>query len=281
MKATFRVLHFILNFLPALSWAASDPGATQCIEKFLEANRKTSDYQAHLVKKEWDPQGGLLHDDQIEITVARTKKYVQLKYLNSGDSGVRNNGMKVEYSGTEKLKVKLGSANVLGFLKHSAASALIGDSISIFDSQALDGEIFTINRTGFDFLALILSKNLESAKTSSEGGFKLVTPGTCQVRYLPHISGKKTVSLQPADSIFDLEEKLGTLGYIILQENKDQFGSLRDVFVRQKPVQISVPASFYEVQFDLNAETDLLDRFQIFQAGQKIGDYQFSDVKKL
>ncbi len=274
---------FVVLFFSFLSdsRAASDPSAIVCIEKFIEANRKLPDYEAVLLKKEWDIQGRELHDEKIEVTVSRSKNRVQMKYMNSGATGIRNNGMKVEYSGSEKLKIKLGSTNVLGFFANSAASALIGDSMSIFDARALEGEVFTINRTGFDFLAWILSKSLESVKSSSEGGFSLGAPGTCKVKYIPHLSGKTQVTLQPSDSIFELEHQLGTLAYIIFQENRDQFDSLRDVFVRKKPVKISVPKSFYEVHFEFNATTSLLDHFQIFQEGHVIGDYYFSSVKAL
>ncbi len=232
-----------------------------------------------VAKKEWDLKGNLVHDENLELTVVRSKKRVKIKYTDRGDTGIRNNGMTVEYQGTEKLKVQLGSVSGFGFIAHAAAGALIGDSMSIFDARALEGEIFTINRSGFGFLGLVLGLGLESAKTSAEGGFSLVTPGTCQVRYRPHLSGDRKVLLQPTDSIFELEEKLGTLAYIIWQENLTQFNSFRDVFVRQKPMEVSIPKSFYETEFQFSTITHLPERFQLFQQGRRLGDYHFTEVQ--
>jgi hypothetical protein len=281
MTSKSKCIFLVLFLYSSLAFGANDPVAVQCIEKFIEASQKLDHFQALLNKKEWDPKGNLLHDDQVELTVSRSKKRVQLKYLNRGDSGVRNNGMKVEYNGTEKLKIELGSTNVLGFFMHSAASAIIGDSLSIFDSQVLDGEIFTINRTGFDFLASVLRMGLKETQGTPDGGFNLVKPGTCRVQYSPHFIGKTPVTVQPKDSIFELEERFGVLAYIIYQENRDQFSSFRDLFVREKPMKISIPKSFYETEFEFNLTTHLPEDFQMYQGRQKIGDYRFMNIKSL
>ena len=281
MKSLKSILLLPSLFLISFVAHASDPAAVQCVEQFLEANKSASHYKTHLAKKEWNLQGGLLHDDQIEMSVSRSPVRVQLTYLNRGDTGIRNNGMRVEYDGSEKLKIKLGSTNVLGFLAHSAASAVIGDSMSIFDARALEDEIFTINRSGFDFLALVLGKHLDSTKTSTQGGLTLTATGTCRVKYAPHLTGHTEVTLQPSDSVFEWEEKLGTLAYIIWQENREKFGSMRDLLIRQKPVTISIPKGFYDTTFDFNPVTHLPDHFSLYQQGKLIGDYHFNDVQKL
>lgn len=282
MKYNLRFLTLIVSLsYSSVAHAGADPVSAQCIEQYVAATKALTHYSTVIAKKEWDLKGGLVHDEKLQATISRPKNYVQLKYLNSGDTGIRNNGMKVEYNGSETLKIKLGSTNFLGFFAHTAASAVIGDSMNMFDSKALEDEIFTINRTGFDFLAMILDKGLHSVKGSADGGFSLVEPGTCHLKYLPHHTGKWEVNIQPTDSIFDLEEKYATVAYIIFQSNKTQFSSLRDVFVRKKPMKVSIPIGFFETDVVFNPTNHLADQFRIYQDGRLIGEYHFTEFKSL
>ncbi len=281
MLIRFFAFSFLSFVVGVNVYAASDPLAIQCAEKFREASKKMSDYKVNILKREWDLKGDLVHDEKLEAIVSRPKRLVQLKYMNSGATGIRNNGMTVTYTGVEKLKIELGSVRGFGFIAHGAAAAVIGDSMSMFDSMVLEDEIFTINRTGFDFLSMILGKGIEAARTSTEGGFSIKTPGTCEIKYSPHIQGQVQVTLQPSESLFDLEEKYGTMAYILFQENRSKFDSLRELFVRKKPVEISIPKSFYETHMKFNPTTFLLDEFQMFQNGRRIADYVFSELKPL
>jgi hypothetical protein len=280
-----RYFGFTLAALTAVSsfaQASSDPRAVQCVEDFLSHYRNLKSYQTRLIKNEWNEKGKALHSEKIGLTFSKPHE-VEFKYLNEGNTGIRNNGMTVAYKNGDEVSIRLGSTAGLGFLVKGVASLIVGDHTSLYDSKVLEDEIFTLNRAGFDFLAFALDKHLPAIKTSEKGGVKMINgekaDAGCTIKYTPEVEGEEIVDLKPEDSVRAIEEKYGTLAYLIYRKNTDEFDSLRDLFVRDKETKIHVPKSFMEFDLTLDPVTKLPTHFVLYNDGKKIGDYGFQDTQ--
>jgi hypothetical protein len=277
-RKKWQLICYLLQIftLPSLH-AASDPQAIRCAQDFLNRYSKIKNYDSVLEKKEWDLEGELLHDEKIQLTFEKPKK-ITLKYLNEGNTGIRNNGMTLRYVSGETVSIQLGETRGLGFLVNGPASLAIGDSLSIFDSRVLENEIFIINRSGFDLLAHTLKAYLPSLNQTETGGLQL-TGSPCQLEYFPHLPGEVAISLEPQDSIEQIEEKFGTLGYFIYQRNRDQLDSIRDLYVREKKMTLQIPKSFPRFQITLGKKTQLPEHIVFFLNDKKVGQYHFEYLK--
>ncbi|MCM2282150.1 MAG: hypothetical protein NDI61_09925 [Bdellovibrionaceae bacterium] len=253
-----------------------DSEAIRCIEKFVAKYESIGGYTSRMLKAE------RLSDSRkttqtIEIR-ARGDRWIQLKYLDRGKTGVRNNGMTVTFDGTESLKIEWGSSTGLGFLVNGPAQWMSGNSVSIFSSRVVDEEIFTVNRAGFGFLAAALKRHLPSLKASELGRLR-VQPGTCQLEYRTQSDKFDSVEITGRDSVFQIEEKFGTLAYLIYRNHSDKFSKLSDVFKAQRATRVRVPREFASFDLVLDQKTDLPSRFVLYWKSDVVGDYQFSEIR--
>jgi hypothetical protein len=84
--------------------------------------------------------------------------------------------------------------------------------------------------------------------------------------------------VEPNDSIFDLEERYGTLAYAIFLNNP-HFHSFRNLFVRKNKTTIKIPYSFLSFELSLDMTTKLPKKFTLYHGGKMIVDYEFSDTQ--
>lgn len=225
-------------------------------------------------KQEFDSNGRLRRDELIEV-IDTKPNHITYTFRNEGNTGVRNNGMRLEYTGSGNLGLKLGEARGLGFLVHGPASVTLGSSISITAEQVVEDEIFTINRAAFRYLATALQFHLAALKNSEIGGVNS-REGKCRIHYSRHAEGLTAVKLLPADSIFALEERHGTLAYLIFHYNKEVFGRFYNLFHRKSEITVQIPTWFFDFDLDLAPDTNLPERFVLYIDGKKLGEYGFS-----
>jgi hypothetical protein len=83
---------FILTFFQTLAFAAVDPTAYDCVQKYVAKYERISGYRTFLKKLEWDGRKQL-NDQYIEVLVLKPKQIV-FTYRNEGNTGIRNNGMR-------------------------------------------------------------------------------------------------------------------------------------------------------------------------------------------
>lgn len=250
---------------------------TQCFEGFIDNYAQLNSYKGTLHKKEWKTHGELVHDEKIEVSFYKPHK-LQLRYLNEGSSGIRNNGMTVEYNGGKTVKITLGKPKFFGALTNGVASLVIGDELPLYDSKVLDDEIFTINHGGFGYLVDAIKK--VGAEVRSNPEFKFVgsvTQDQCTVEYPLQSKPGAYLELKPEDSIFKIEETHRTLAYFIFDANRDQFSSFTDLFVRTKPMKIRFPHQLIYFTLTLNRKTNLPERISIREKDTLIAEYVYSE----
>lgn len=264
----------ILNlWLSASVSAATDPAALKCVEDSLDEYDKILSYKAIINKKEWEKNK--LRTEQ-KISVEHTKpSATKITFLNQGNTGIKNNGMVIEYHGKDSMKVQLGSTRGLGFLAKGAAQLAVGDEISLIDSQALDDEYFTVNRVPFTHLTRMLKKNMESLKNAKDGGLALYGEG-CKIRYTKHTDTviEKTITSQY--TIFSAEEEYGTLAFLLLPINRDQFSDLFDLLNHSKGKKIKIPLWYPEMEIELDAKNKLPSRLAFYAEGKPLAEYTYS-----
>ena len=259
------------------SQGALNAALFQCFEGFVETYAELSSYQGILQKKEWRTNGSLVHDEKLEISFQKPH-HLKLKYLNEGSSGIRNNGMTVEYRGGKTVKINLGKPKFFGALSNGVASLVVGDELSLFDPKVLDDEIFTINHGGFGYLVGAIKKVGAELKSNPE--FKVigsVTPEHCTVEYPLQSKSNTFFDLKPEDSIFRIEEDHRILAYFLYDANRDQFSSFTDLFVRTKPMRIRFPDQKVDLTLVLNRKTQLPEKIALKQDQNLIAEYQYSD----
>lgn len=278
----YLLQNLLLSDLPSF---ASQPPASlttqdslfQCFEGFINTYQSLSSYQGILQKKEWKINGDLVHDEKIEVSFKKPSS-LKLKYLNEGSSGIRNNGMTVEYEGGKTVKIHLGKPKLFGALSHGVASLIVGGDLSLFDPKVLDDEIFTVNHGGFGYLVEAMKKVGAEIKSNPE--FRFVgemTPDQCSVEYPLQSKTNVFLDLKPEDSIFKIEEANRTLAYFIYDANRDQFSSFRDLFVRSKPMRVRFPDQQVTLNLVLNRKTRLPEKISLRQNDSLIAEYQYRE----
>ena len=260
------------------AFAKMDSDAVKCVENFLNAFEKVQTYKTVMHKVEYGDKKRIIHDETVEVVSKKLQRFVSYTYLNEGSTGIRNNGMRLEYNGDSKLKINFGNAHGLGNLVHGPAVALIGDHIQIDHELVLEDELFTINRAGFGVLASIIRKNLNALKKSEKGGVQSITPGSCSLRYTKHTDESEEITISPTDSIFDLEDRMGTFAYMIFFENRFELARIYNLFHRKEPMKLTVPHWFLDFEVDFDKTTKMPTRFTLYRDGEKLGDYRFTDT---
>lgn len=263
----------ISNLGGHLVLAASDAKAIACAEGFVSKYNSLKGYQTVMTKREYS-KGKIINDEMIGLTEIKPSKII-FEYLNRGSTGIKNNGMTVSYSGTEKLSLELGKTHGLGFLANGAASIVLGKSIDLTGKRTLDGEIFTINRAGFGYLAKALQYHLPDLKTTKMGGLTLDGPD-CSLRYSADKQTLQNVDITPESNLFDLEEKHGTLAYMLFWENRDHFNSFFDLFHRKSSMEIRIPEWFFDFHLTIDTKTNLPVEFILYIDQTKAGEYLFT-----
>ncbi len=252
----------------------SQPAAITCIENFLTAFGRITSYSGTLNKVEYTFSGQERRRDLLEI-YQETPLYTRVTYLTQGSTGIKNNGMIAEYDGSNLLKVKLGKSSGLGFLVNIPASLVVGNTLPIDGTHAMEDEYFTLNRAGLIPLAAILRTQLPSLKTTTQGGVT-VNPGTCKVHYTKHSNEIVSRTLQSKDSIFDLENEFGTLAFLILQFNKGQFSDLYDLFHRKKTHEIKIPKWFFDFDLEFDSATHLPTEIVFYLNSRALARYGYA-----
>ena len=279
----YLLQNFLLSSLPSFaSQTPAPPLSTQdslfqCFEGFIHTYQGLSSYQGILQKKEWKTNGDLVHHEKIEVSFKKPSS-LQLKYLNEGSSGIRNNGMTVEYNGGKTVKINLGKPKFFGALSNGVASLIVGGDLSLFDPKVLDDEIFTVNHGGFGYLVEAMKKVGSEIKSNPD--FKFVgnlTLDQCTVEYPLQSKTNAFLDLKPEDSIFKIEEANRTLAYFIYDANRDQFSSFTDLFVRNKPMRVRFPHQQVTLTLILNRKTRLPEKITLRQNDSLIAEYQYSD----
>jgi len=284
-SAVSRVL--LLSLALPMSWvlpiqahaaSLSEPQAIQCLENFISRYQPLSGYKTTVTKKEWNEKGEVSRNEKMEITNKKNNQ-IRIKYIDEGSTGIRNNGMTVTYSGGQEAEITLGEANFFGSFARNAAALIIGDKMNILHPKMIEDEILTLNRAGFDFLSQLIKRHLPYAREAKTGGVTLADGKACQVRYKPYAEGSDAVTLEPSQSIFDLEEKYGTLAYFIYRSNRAQFDSFADLFDRKKSVTISIPRGFSELDLDLDPVNYLPTKMVLKFNSKDVGSYSFENTE--
>ena len=269
---------YLILGLCQFSLAASSPEALQCITDFTKKfDEMSGGYRATMLKTEYiNSAKGVTH----KIEIRDSKKEIILKFLDEAYSGIKNNGMTIRYDSTALLKIKFGHSAGLGFLMNGAARLFAAKEIALTDSQALKGEVFTVNRAGLSYLAATLKKNLLQFQNGELGDLTLIE-APCKVRYKLHEAPVQIVDLKVGDSIFDIEEKFSTLAFILFKENEDQFKQFDLLFNRKKEIKMKISAGFTPFEIDIDPVKKMPTRFVLFLKDKIIGEYKFSDIESL
>lgn len=249
--------------------------AARCLEKFLVRHEALNSYSSRMKKVETLRTGEKSIQD-IEI-VARGEKYIQLKYMSRGSTGIRNNGMVVTFDGSDRLRVKLGSARNLGFFVNLPAKMFTGDTIAITDPAVVDDEIFTVNRAGFGYLARLLRRNWSAIRQGVMGNIK-VAPGTCNIEYRAHLDRLVTIEQRERESIFEFEEKHGSIAYILYLLNSGKQERFSSFLNSSKRRMLRVPIDVASFDLSLDPVSHLPSKFVLFWEDIKIGEYLFTDT---
>ncbi len=265
---------FLFSWFFALEASAqSQPEALSCVEKFIEKMASTKGYSLRMQKRELS--SGKWLEEPIEIW--SEGQQIKYKFVADGSTGIKNNGMTLIYNGTETLNIIWGEPTFLGAIANKAAKAVTGDTLQLLDSKTLKGEIFTLNRAGYRHLAACLKYHLPALKAADAGGLK--TEKGCKLKHTPPHVEYATVNLSPGVRIQDLEEKYGTFGYHIREVNAEKFPTLEALFKHTGEQEIRVPLFFLPFELDIDPETGFPSRLVIYLEGQKIGEYEFTQVK--
>ena len=267
----------IAVLIPHLALAQSSPEAMKCLEGFLKTFDKIQSYRVEVLKHESvDPKNPL--DDHVEITQDRTGA-TRISYLNKNSTGIKANGMEIDYDGrSDKMKVTFGQSYGFGSIVNGLAGIIVGKQIALNSKDALDKEIFTINRAGFLFLYETMKKNLEQIRKAEHGGVKLEKENTCDLAYEPHVSGFLEEVIAPTLPVSQIENKYGVVAFMIQRANQSEFSDLYHFYNRSKSFKIKIPGSFYPFQFRLNTKTHLPEMLSLKENGRTIAKYEFLKV---
>lgn len=256
------------------SIASAQPNpAFECLKQFVDTYDASSGYSAKIKKTEYEFGDPLT--ENIEVT-EKNKTEVAVKFLDTGSSGIRNNGMSVTYKGGDNVQIALGHSHGLGFILNGLADALTSKTKSLTDPIVLQTEIFTINRAGFGYFARTLKNKLDPMRTGKMGRLKKTGEG-CQISFQHDGSQPQTVLLKKTDSVFPLEDQFGTLAYVIYKENEDKFKNYEAFFHRKEDVNLKIEPNFTDWKMTLD-ENHLPKVIDLLYAGKSIGHYEFYDV---
>lgn len=263
-----------IAFLFFSTAAAQSNPAHECLKRFVGAYDASSGYSAKIKKTEYEFGDPLT--ENIEVT-EKDKSEVTVKFLDQGSSGIRNNGMAVTYAGGDNVQIKLGHSRGFGFILNGLADALTAKSKSLIDPTVLQTEIFTINRAGFGYFARTLKDKLEPMRMGKMGRLEKTGDG-CQLYFHHDGLHPQTVLLKRTDSVFPLEDKFGTLAYIIYKSNEDKFKNYESFFHRKEDMNLKIEPNFTDWKMTMD-ENNLPKTIELFYAGKMIGHYEFSDVR--
>lgn len=275
MKRTLLILAAVIPLLTATPSFAEE-AAERCMSRFIARYAKLTEYSTR-VRKVDTLTSDTPNEEIIELKHKKPNE-TTFKFLNEGNTGIRNNGMTVQYTGGDKLKVALGEARGLGFFINGPAQKMVSGGVSLTDSKVLENEVFTINRAGFGYLADSIQRRLARMNESFNQALTL-RGDDCSISYRKHTDEVHTVTLKPKDSVFKLEERFATLAYQIFRNNPSQFSSFEDLFSRDGDVEIRVPEYFLDFDLDLDPETNLPSRLAIYIDGRIAQELFFEDVK--
>ena len=271
------IVSLVFHAIPSFADRTTHEAIIQCFEGFADTYSELQSYRGILHKKEWKKNGDLVHDEKIQVSFQKPHQ-LQLKYLNEGSSGIRNNGMTVDFNGGNTVKISLGKPKFFGALTHGVASLVLGDELPLYDPKVLDDEIFTINHGGFGYLVGAIKKVAAEVKSNPEFKFTgTVTQNQCTVEYPLQFKENEYLELKPQDSIFKIEENHRTLAYFIYDANRDQFSSFTDLFVRSKPMKIRFPNQLVYFTLTLNRKSKLPEKISMRENNTKIAEYQYTD----
>lgn len=252
--------------------AQSSPKAIQCVEKFLTKMKEIKGYSTRISKKELFD--GKWIEDSVHLEVAGPNS-IKYTFIKPGSTGIRNNGMQLIYDGSDILKIIWGEASGFGVLAKRAAKAVTGDTLPMTGDTALKGELFTLNRAGFGHLAHSLHYHLPSIKLAKTGG---ITGENCNLKYTPPAVSYLTVPLAKDGRIQELEERYGVFALHIRQVNSEKFKDLDALFNRKKDVELQVPDFLLPFEMRLNSDS-LPEHLSIYMEGEKVGEYDFDEIK--
>lgn len=270
------VLPLLLTMtLASKATAQNAPEAIACLKKYVEQVEKINGYSTTMAKKEYivDPP----NDELVQLIATGPRHHVYM-YINEGRTGLKNNGMTLTYNGTDVYDLVFGEAKGFAVFRNRAARALYGNKLKANDEHALTGEIFTLNRAGFYFLARIVKQHLKDMQRSTVGGVTKAGEN-CHLRYKPHSTTFNKVLLKKDESITTLEEEYGVLAYQLHLANPEIFKNLYAVFNRKEDVEILVPNFLIEFEVWLNPKTNLPDKFVIYDKDKTLGEYTFSNTQ--
>lgn len=262
-----------LALLLSFSHAQSNPEAIKCVEKFLNKMNSIKGYSLVVEKKE------LYDEEWLEEKVglrAEGPKHIEYTFLAKGSTGIKNNGMKLTYDGTDTLQILWGEATGFGVLASEAAKAVTGNTLPMTGDTALKGELFTLNRAGLYHIAECLQHHWKTLKAAKSGG--LSTTEGCHIKYTPPEIKYSHVMLKKDDRVQDLEDKYGTYAYVIRQANAEIFDDMIALFNRDKDYDVRVPEFLMPFEMTLGPD-DLPQKFTVYMEGHKIGEYTFSELK--
>lgn len=258
---------------------ASSFEAVDCMHRFVANYSRVDGYSARVRRIKY-VASDTPAEEVLDLKHRKPNELV-FQFVNRGISGIRNNGMKVEYRGGAQLKVKLGQpAGLFAALAQVPLEALLGEGLSLTNPKVLEGEIFTLNRAGFGYLAEAMKSRLAKGSDPAASGLSLRSR-SCAISYRKHTDEAHRVVLKPSDSVFELEERFATLSYLIFKYNPSSFSRFEDLFAREKVADITVPEWFFDFDLDLNPATDLPSRFAIYIDGKMAEEIFFDDVKEV
>jgi hypothetical protein len=237
--------------LPAI--AASDAKALQCIRDFSAEVQNIKAYEAKILKRELQSTGRYA-ETQVHIRQCRDGQ-TTVTFLDEGQTGIKNNGMKVTFDGSPYLGIQLGKPKYLGRIPHAVAQVVVGEKLRITSPYVLDGEYFTVNRAGYFPLQRVLNTQLPSLEKTQEGG--ITSLDGCNLRYEQHTREISKVTVTEQNSIFNIEDQFGTLALFLLEANKDRFKSLTELFERAEGKEINVPKWFFDFDLTFDPVTHL------------------------
>lgn len=261
-----------------------------CLSRFLARVSTLTAYQAHISRKEYR-LGRLQVANEIDIIQSRVPRTTELKFVDEGSTGIKNNGMRSLWRGGDTLEIILGKPTGLGFVAHAAASALLSGPISLRSPKLLDGEHFTINHAGLFAAAEILvhhrARVIDEPLKTGKTVFRALAPidpkrpGVCQLAYEPDPSDQVERVLKPDDDIFAIEREFGTLAYALVAANPDVFSDLNQVFNRRETVRIQIPRGFMGLELSLDDTLATEFRLKLSSRGKLVADYYYTKITPL
>jgi hypothetical protein len=252
---------------------SSDP--IDCLKSFTKKMKSISEYSTLMNKVENFPSGEVTEEIRIRHNIKIGT--LTLEFLNHGHSGIKNNGMTVQYDGTPELNIKLGKATGFSTLVRPLVSAVAGKKMGLTDSEVITEEIFTVNQAGFAFLAKILEMHLLNGSLDA-ADLSNSKKGICEVSYRPKKTSFTEMNLKSTDDIFDVEERFGQLSYFIFLTNEKLVLKYHKLFDRTEKWTLKIPDQLPAFDLTLDSQTLLPTNFSLYHSGRKVGVYQFSET---